>query len=203
MGILSLLVLALFAMFNQTQKALLANVNQSDVMESGRSVMDLLERDLVRARPANIGTNYVLNNEVPPSTNLVILRTTSGLPNGVAKDLFLDGWRRSTLIDDLYYLAEQRPGSWIGAGLFVAPEDASQPDGGLGTLYRYEDSQPETLRGMGAGLRARELYRRFFEDSNYRSNNANRLIDGVIFFRVTAFGRFGEALDLTSRYQSN
>jgi len=82
MGILSILVLALFAMFNQTQKALLANVGQSDVMENGRSVVDLLVRDLVRARPSNLETNYVyvpgttnIDFVVTPAPNLVVMRT--------------------------------------------------------------------------------------------------------------------------------
>ncbi len=216
MGILSLLVLALFSLFNQTQKALLANVTQSDVMENGRSIIDLLVRDLVRARPAGLGSNFIflpgttnIQEVVNPAPNLVVLRTTAGIANPTAKQLFTDGWRRDALMHDLFYLAEQRPGQWTGAGLFVADEDTRFPDHGLGTLYRYEDIQPVSLRGARAADRVWDLYNRFFGTSgnglNYRLSptNSSRLIDGVVFFRVTPFGALGEALDQTLRAQTN
>lgn len=206
MGILSIIMLALFSMFNQTQRALLANVGQSDVMESGRSVMDLLVRDLVRAHPANLTTNYVyqpgttnIAEVIQPAASLVIVRTAAGVTNATVRQLFLDNWRRDSLLHDLFYLTEVRPGLWTGSGLFVAAEDPNNPDDGLGTLYRYEDRQPVSLRGARGAERANILYRRFFENAQYRlqGTNSTRLLDGVLFFRTTAFGPLGEALDPT------
>lgn len=216
MGMLSLIVLALFSLFNQTQKALLANVSQSDVMENGRSILDLLVRDLVRARSAGIGTNFIfrpgttnVQEEINPAPNLVVLRTEAGIANAVAKQLFVDGWRRDSLMHDLFYLAQLQPGHWTGAGLFVSDEDPRFPDYGLGTLYRYEDGQPVNLRGARAADRVWDLYNRFFGmpgiGLNYRLSptNSSRLIDGVVFFRVTPFGTLGEALDPTLWAQTN
>lgn len=89
-GILSVVVLALYALFDQTQKALRANINQVDVSEGGRSVMDLLVRDVRRAAVTGVTTNFVVDpvlrrgqvdieRVVPPGTNLVVMRTAAGL----------------------------------------------------------------------------------------------------------------------------
>jgi prepilin-type N-terminal cleavage/methylation domain-containing protein len=212
MGILSVLVLALFAMFNQTQKALLANVGQSDVMESGRSIMDLLGRDLSRARPSNVGSNIIyapgtaqINMVIDPAANMVVLRTAAGPTNVNVRNAFLDQWRRDSLLHDVFYLSETEPGQWTGAGLFVAPEDPNAPDDGVGTLYRYEDRRPVNLRGARGAKMADLLYDRFFNNALYRQNptNSSRLLDGVVFFRVTPFGPSGQALDRTSFSQTN
>jgi len=75
----------------------------------------------------------------------------------------------------------------------------------VGTLFHYEDRQPVSLRGARGARQADLLYQRFFENANYRFNptNSSRLLDGVIFFRVTPFGRSGEALDRTIWPQTN
>lgn len=212
MAMLSVIVLALFAMFNQTQKALIANAGQTDVMENGRAVMDLLIRDLGRARPSNIGTNLVfvprstnVQERLNPAPNLMVLRTAAGPADASVRSNFLDGWRRTTLFHDLFYMAENRPGQWTGAGLFVAPENPATPDDAVGTLYRYEDPWPVSLRGARGADQANLLYTRFFNNAAYRSSptNSSRLLDGVVFFRATPFGTSGQALDPTAWSQTN
>ncbi len=46
MTLLSLIVLALMAVFNSTQKAFRANVTQTDVLEGSRAAMDMIATDL-------------------------------------------------------------------------------------------------------------------------------------------------------------
>lgn len=58
-SVLSLIVLVLFRIFDQTQKALRANVAQVDVLEGGRAIMDLLRRDLEAAVARGGTTNSV------------------------------------------------------------------------------------------------------------------------------------------------
>jgi hypothetical protein len=181
-------------------------------MENGRAVMDLLIRDLGRARPSNIGTNLVfvprstnVQERLSPAPNMMVLRTAAGPSDPQVRAAFLDGWRRTTLFHDLFYLAENRPGQWTGAGLFVAPEDPATPDDAVGTLYRYEDPWPVSLRGARGADQANVLYNRFFNNATYRSSptNSSRLLDGVVFFRATPFGPSGQALDPTSWPQTN
>src|SRR5687767_9825904 len=59
-SLMTLIVLALYTMFGQTQKAMLANENQVDSTERGRGVLELVSRELESAR---VGLR-------PDSTNL-------------------------------------------------------------------------------------------------------------------------------------
>ena len=194
MAMLSVIVLALFAMFNQTQKALIANAGQTDVMENGRAVMDLLIRDLGRARPSNIG-----------ATNLMILRTAEVPADASVQSIFGDGWLRANLFHDIFYLSENRPGRWTGAGLFVARDNAATSDDTVRTLYRYEDPRSVSLRGARGVQQVGDLFANFFNAGNgaYRTNNSSRLLDGVVFFRATPFGTSGQALDPTAWSHAN
>jgi len=201
-GILSVVVLALYSLFDQTQKALRANVNQVDVSEGGRAVMELLVRDVSRATASRINTNFIyarrsddIQEVIQPGTNLVVMRTTAGLSGPTWRDAFGDNWRRDTTLHELFYLVEQQPGRWVGAGLFVAGEDPMSTVDGVGSLWRYEDTSPQPVQGARAGEQVAILNNRFLNNSAYRTNHVSRLIDGVVFFRVTPFGPDGQPLD--------
>lgn len=201
-GILSVLILALYSLFDQTQKALRANINQVDVSEGGRSVMDLVARDVARARSVGINTNLIIDPKravieqfIQPGTNLVVIRTTGGLFGPAWRSVFGDEGRRSTMLHELFYLVEQQPGRWVGAGLFVAGDNPQSTAQGLGTLWRYEDMNPVSARGARAGEQVALLNNRFLNNTTYRTNYVSRLMDGVVFFRVTPFGPQGQPLD--------
>ena len=206
-GILSVVVLALYALFDQTQKALRSNINQVDVSEGGRSVMELLVRDVMRAQASGVNSNYIVvpnpnriiveEPPIQPGTNLVIMRTQAGLSGTPWQAVFGDNGRRATALHELFYLVEQQPGRWVGAGLYVAGEDAINLNTGVGTLWRYEDTNSVPVQGVRAGEQVAVLNNRFLNNSRYRTNFVSRLIDGVVFFRVTPFGSRGEPLDNT------
>jgi Prokaryotic N-terminal methylation motif len=206
-GILSVVVLALYALFDQTQKALRSNINQVDVSEGGRSVMELLVRDVMRAQASGVNSNYIVvpnpnriiveEPPIQPGTNLVIMRTQAGLFGPPWQAVFGDNGRRTNALHELFYLVEQQPGRWVGAGLYVAGEDAINLNTGVGTLWRYEDTNSVPVQGVRAGEQVAVLNNRFLNNSRYRTNYVSRLIDGVVFFRVTPFGSRGEPLDNT------
>jgi Tfp pilus assembly protein PilV len=58
MTLLSLIVLALMAVFTSTQRAFRASVTQTDVLEGSRAAMDLITADLRTMVPADGMTNY-------------------------------------------------------------------------------------------------------------------------------------------------
>ncbi len=60
--LLSFIVLALMAVFNSTQAAFRASVTQTDVLESGRAVMEMISDDLRAMTPAMDSSN--LNTQV-------------------------------------------------------------------------------------------------------------------------------------------
>ena len=57
--LLSLIVLALMAVFNSTQTAFRASVTQTDVLEGGRAAMDMMTADLRQMAPSLGGSNSV------------------------------------------------------------------------------------------------------------------------------------------------
>jgi prepilin-type N-terminal cleavage/methylation domain-containing protein len=67
--LLSVIVLGLMVMFNQTQLAFRSSMTQTDVLESGRAVMDLLARELEQLVPANLdhATNFYARYIPPPA----------------------------------------------------------------------------------------------------------------------------------------
>src|SRR4051794_6650241 len=60
-GLLSFIILGLMLMFNQVQRAFRSSMTQTDVMESGRSIADMIVRDLEEMTPLQLpydATNY-------------------------------------------------------------------------------------------------------------------------------------------------
>ena len=62
MTLLSLIVLALMAVFNSTQQAFRAGVTQTDVLEGSRAAVDLITADLRGLTPSGGMTNYFDGN---------------------------------------------------------------------------------------------------------------------------------------------
>lgn len=214
-GLMSIVILALYSMFDQTQKALRANSAQSDVSESGRAAMELIVRDLERAWATRI----------PEVTNNVVIRRT--YPAAVLPELG-DGYSRDSAFHELFLLSRPDTGQALGLGLFVANDTnaVERTAAHVGTLYRYEvpgssrllnsdnktvtggDSQPlrvsnaspQTLLRPGIAPTTFNSFWRDFADlgTGVRSN-ASRLLDGVVFFRAFAYGPNGQIIDGTTR----
>ena len=51
-GLLSIIILGLVAMFSQTQRAFRLGLTQVDVLESGRAVTDMMTRELSQMTPS-------------------------------------------------------------------------------------------------------------------------------------------------------
>jgi hypothetical protein len=51
-GLLTVIILGLLLMFNQTQRAFRAGMTQTDVLEAGRATMDMLARELEQMTPS-------------------------------------------------------------------------------------------------------------------------------------------------------
>lgn len=185
MGLLSVIVLALFSMFDQTQKALHTATAQVDLMEPGRSAMDLLTRDIERGRATRF----------PGVTNLSITRFERNGPYLIPG--VLDGFHRDSALNELFYLSPLRGNLWTAQGWFIADEtDPSVvPDvSRIGALYRFESTNVVALRGP---LVTNDFSNQWTE-FNRRSTNSpqfSRFLDGVVFFRTTSFSPSGQPLD--------
>ena len=177
MVLLSVIVLGLLAVFNQTQRAFKTGMAQGDVMEGGRATMDLIIRDLEQMSyaPRVNGSNMINFQSFTPQGYREL---TQELPGTTAV--------RTNILQEFFFLRREQQ-EWIGTAYFVQDFDLD----GVGTLYRFTTNVP-----------ARELSP--FRDpyAIYRSLTAQefreqsrRLADGVVHFKVTPFGLDGWALE--------
>jgi prepilin-type N-terminal cleavage/methylation domain-containing protein len=206
-GLLSIVILALYAMFDQTQRALRGSVGQVDVLEGARSAIDLVRRDLEQARPAGVLDGPHLVTRVSAAPSLVLNQTS----------LFQE---RQPVLQEFFGIRSVADRQWSAFGYFIADESnptlRTRPP--IGTLYRYEDRGPgpripgeailtnsairfivrgptalATLEehvlartGVGAGMGSIIPYR----------TNASRVLDGVLNFKVTAFDSVGRPFNI-------
>lgn len=211
-GLMSIVVLALYSMFDQTQKALRANAGQSDVSEAGRAAMELITRDIEKAWASR----------VPAVTNNLVIRRTypDSVINGIGDD-----FTRDSAFHELFLLCRPDVAVSPGFGLFIAEENnpLQRVTNAIGTLYRYEVPEtspvldannavlgvvgnfaPPTLVRPGTAFRTFNNFWREFDRPNATvRTNASRLIDGVVFFRVFAYTGAGVVMDRTVTFTND
>ena len=182
-GLLSIIILGLVAMFSQTQRAFRLGLAQVDVLESGRAVTDMMTRELSQMTPSrasNAVNFYVSLESVSP--------LKQELPGNPAP-------LRTNLIEEMYFLTKENQ-AWAGIGYFVFPAN-----GGVGTLYRYGSN---TVFGQNPS----QLYNGYNLTLNDAINrnvftNLNRIMDGVVHFKVRAYTPDGQWITTTNQFATN
>jgi len=167
----SLIVFALYSMFNQTQRALRSNVNQVDVMEGGRASTEFLTREMEQIAPCYLanGTNLVAH--ISPLTTPLI----QSLPAGTNK---VED-RRTNIIQEVFFLTRSN-NFWIGTGYRVM--DSVR---GAGSLHRY------AVATNVSRLTRSNLYTMVMGAD---ATNFVRVADGIIHLRVRAFDAVGQEM---------
>ncbi len=178
-GLLSVIILGLVAMFSQTQRAFRLGLAQVDVLESGRAVTDMMTRELSQMAPSRSSNAvnfyvYLTNRTLPALPPYKFLK--QDLPGNPAP-------LRTNLIEELYFLTKENQ-TWTGIGYYV-----SGADGGVGTLYRYASN-------AFFGQNPADLfngYNRTLNDALNRNvfTNLNRIVDGVVHLKVRAYNPDG------------
>jgi hypothetical protein len=169
-SLLLLIILGLYGMFEQVQKAFRQGTTQVDVLEGVRSTLNLIKSDFdqVTISPNPYGTNLYLNDLAQPA----------GLVMGN-----LDG-RTQTNYFDSFYLLTYNSG-WYGVGYRIgdATNPTNPPVGGIGTLYRYQTANNPRFT---------------VDNNNFVSNPSGpfvipiftnlfqRVLDGVVHLRIRA-----------------
>lgn len=165
--LLSVIIIGLVAMFGQTQQAFRAGLTQTDVLESGRSLTDMLGRELQEARPSQVvgAVNFFADTNSPASP----LRQT--LPGDTTNPQ-----QRVNVLEDLFFLTLVNR-QWQGIGYHV---DSS--DGLLGKLYRWTTNPAPYDVATALPNFAR---------SRTSLSNFTRVADGIVHFRVRAYDTNG------------
>ena len=184
-SILSLIVLVLYGLFDQVQRALRGNVAQIDVHEGGRAGMELLSREMEQVQAGNVLTNVNL------FTRFTASPSKQALPNA--------GEMRENALEEVFFLSLLNK-QWIGTGYRVLAVNANgiptdYAKTGVGTLCRYR------LSNHVANVRSPSLFSRVMDVTPTIFTNYQRVIDGVIHFSARAYDRNGSLI--TNNFNTN
>jgi hypothetical protein len=199
-SLMTLIVLALYSMFGQTQKAMLANENQVDSAERGRGVLELVSRELesVRVGLRAETTNLWLRTPLPS------LRQNDFIVGQVSSAVAL----RSNVFDDVYYLSKAQR-TWRGVGYVLLQETnvsneqrLGRPLAGLGTLYRYETPIKERDHAFPSS----NLFAGFLKElpglngtvSLTNATNFSQISQGIVHFRVLPYDTKGQLMSFVT-----
>src|SRR5690606_26158018 len=190
-AIMVFIIFGLYAVFDQTQKALRQTVAQVDVLEGVRAATDLMSRELE-------GISYV---PISRYTNIFIALNpiSQGAPlNGLSDQQPV----MTTVLQDIFFhvrVGEQ----WSAIGYWVGPirPDITGPIA-VGRLYRFATNvSPAQLRAMANPNRSAAQRNALLStfNSEQRLNYSAPIMDGVVHLRVTAYAPDGKPLvNLTS-----
>lgn len=179
-ALMSVIILGLMAMFNQTQRAFRLGMSQTDVLENGRMATELVVRDIEQMAPFGYPR---LSNAPNFSVELFNAYNASLIPQ--------PGLRTNVLNDAFFMVRENR--TWKGIGYFVRTQitnSIAAMTGPVGTLYRFEVSYPEWQLQTNHP----SLFLRAYDFSRLgRRGMANlaRVLEGVVHFRVRAYDTNG------------
>ncbi len=191
MTLLSLIVVALMAVFNSTQTAFRSTVTQTDVLEGGRAAMDLMADDLRQmapslggrdasfngyyTQPVNQPVNFYVNTNFYYTQPLV--QTLPASPNNQ---------QRTNVLEDFFVLSRGNlSGSpaWIATGYAV---DLATNLSYLNPLYRFY------LVTNVAAASPQTLFTNFtYAVRNGSMTNWSHLLDGVVDLTVRAYDTNG------------
>ena len=197
-SLLSFIVLGLFAMFNQTQRAFRSSMTQSDILEAGRAVAQMIPRDLEQMTAGYRGGLKNFTFEVLGGVQPL----TQNLPGAIAPNKLV----RTNFLEDVFLLLRDNQ-TWVGIGYCVRLADtngvlwlpeASPGQLGAGTLYRYTATLPflypsGAMRGLpqDPGVLYTAFRQACVSGSAASTNINNRICDGVVHFQFRTFATNG------------
>jgi len=200
-GLLAFIVVGLTTMFVQAQRAFRAGMNQTDVLETGRAMTDLLTHQLEEAVPSGQGglTNFSITMQ-DWSTNTMV----GGSP------------ARTNVIDSVYFLSHSNLTTILN-GYVVALTNAALSSAHFGTLYYYQtdiyqSNNPSWVYSnmiytnivLFQNIASNAVHDSFINITN--NNNIDpsliRVADGVVHFRVLAYDTSGDQV-MTGNINTN
>jgi prepilin-type N-terminal cleavage/methylation domain-containing protein len=194
--LLSLIIFALMAVFSSTQRAFRASLTQTDSLENGRAVMDLIAGDLAAMTPCDAISNAVFNPQngnltvaCPVNFSCVVAPPFAFPPSPLFQSLITSptGSQVTNLLENIFILSRGNIAgvpSWIATGYSV---NTNLPDGTLYPLYRFY----MTTNMVSGAVGLTNLYNTFTQFQYTDSTNWSHLMDGVVNLTVRAFDTNG------------
>jgi Flp pilus assembly protein TadG len=166
-------------MFVQTQKAFKTGIKQSDVTDAGRTITDMIARDLSQMADAkNSGITNLFWEWFP--NNALIQKVQSGFTTLLI----------TNQLEELYFLVHTNT-TWMGIGYVVVNQAP-----GVGSLYRYvsaTNSRPSIFTNnlFLPFILALENHNNFTNSSASLIGNFTLIADGVVHLRIRTFDQNG------------
>ena len=199
-SLLTFIVLGLMAMFQQTQRAFRTGMTQTDVLESGRSLTDMMLRDLEQVTPSQSPrtTNFIAEVAFPARLDGAFLPavTFQDLPGTQTNAL----QQRLNLFYDFFFLTRQNQ-TWTAIGYIV-----DTPASGVGTLYRWQETTNTFYLGNILSRLSSDFddaaHRLYYGDYYWVTNpnpTLRRVADGVVNLRVKCYSPTGTLITPTNQ----
>jgi len=191
--IIGVIIYALYSMFYQSQRALVNSNTQVDVMEGGRLVSEIIERELAACSPSMV---YGATNL---SVELVFPNAKDRDP--VIQTLGTFG-RRTNYLQDLFFITRVS-NYWSASGFFLAT--ATNPGvkplmPGVSTLYKFTPTNPPVITLTTNYLRALRYEWLQPRTNEFPVPNASPLIDGVLHMSWRVYDFEGFEIPLRNDY---
>ena len=192
--LLSLIVVALMAVFKSTQTAFRSSVTQTDVLEGGRATMDVMTADLRQMMPS---LGYSNQPVAGPAPSLTIMPPVNFYANTNAynatytqplvQSLAGSAQTRTNVLENFFILSRGNlngSATWFGTGYAVNPAATND----LNPLYRFY-----MTTNVEASPNPATLFNVFMlsvATGNF-TNNWSHLLDGVVDLTVRAYDTNG------------
>jgi hypothetical protein len=179
--------------FTHTQTAFRANLTQTDVLESGRDVMDLIKSDLEGMTPSLGYSNGAVNFYANANPNYTpLIQSLVGVSSPTIQ--------RTNVLESFFILSRQNVNGsdcWVGTGYAVVTNSLS----GLYSLYRFTTTPPYPIMSRGPEYTFYNNPAFSNSTNNFFSffaapTNYSHLMDGVVALTVRAFDTNGVWMNL-------
>jgi type II secretory pathway pseudopilin PulG len=200
MTLLSLIVLALMAVFSSTQRAFRASVTQTDVLEGSRATMDLMTADFRTMAPSYGMSNapYVLGVSANYGGVNFFAGTNYYNYTPLVQSLPGTSTKRCDSLEYFFILGKQNT-KWTGVG-YIVNAGSSSP---LYPLYRfYKDANisanPVVLY---TNFLSTVYYAQYF--NQWTNSSLSHVMDGVAHLTVHAYDAAGYQMTNTYQFRSS
>jgi type II secretory pathway pseudopilin PulG len=199
-SLLSLIVLALMAVFSSTQRAFRSAVTQTDVLEGSRAAMELIASDLRAMTPGDGYSNALINTYYVNSGcgvnfcvtfNLYAQPLRQSLPGTTTVS-------RTNLLQNCFFLSQANfngRNNWVGTGYAVNTLSASP----LYPLYRFTTNAPATTDPA-------TLFNTFMSAvvvNTFTNTGWSHMLDGVVSLVVRPYDAGGYHMIGASQYDGS
>jgi len=197
-ALLSVIVLGLVAMFDQTRKALQASLTQSGGGQDVRAAMEMIRLDLEQLTPTYAPNNNPLvfgstNNSL--TVNFAVRDPGNYEP--LVQPLMDPTEFRTNALQQMFLVTRGSPNNnqaWNAIGYKI---DTTGQANGVGTLYRYYapgvsiTNRPTVLNPYASLANQFPLFAAIDPTVSATNNPFSKIMDGVVQFRIRAYDTNG------------